>query len=111
MKRVLKPFLFILFGIVLGWFFRGFARPDYPESWDEIELGMSESEVFEIVPALAGSRMRELKGFDGVSVDFGDRYWSLLITYDESLAVNSIQKNYVDRNLGFMRKRLREAVE
>jgi hypothetical protein len=72
---------------------------------------MSESAALSIVPDLTKTGMRELKGFDQVSVDYGDCYWSLQVTYDEAEAVASVQKQYVDRNWGFRRKTLRLPVD
>ena len=44
--------------------------------------------------------LRLIKGFDQAGLDLGDRYWNLLVSYDDDARVTEITKNYIDRRIG-----------
>lgn len=55
-----------------------------------IHEGMHYSEVYQVVPELAGG-MRDVKGLDTCTAEFGNSYWQLFIYYDEHGKVKEIE--------------------
>ena len=103
MKRVIYIVLLLAIGFATGWIVRSVKRPAYPGEWDGLRLGMSESEAQLTVPRLDVS-LREMKGFDRDRIDYGDRYWSLLVFYGTDGRVSEITKRYVDRRIGIFNR-------
>lgn len=103
MKQIIKRFAvtlgFTLMGMFFGWLARDLKRPDYPEHWNNLRLGMSTLEAQTAVPQLAF-----WKEADRVTIDFGDREWSLCVIYDTTGHVVSIYKTFIDRRFGMMKK-------
>lgn len=99
--------IFIVFVLVVtfacGWVIGFSWRPLYPESWDRIELGMPASEAIKLEPRLS-SEMREVKGFDQVIIDFGDRAWTLIVGIDANANVVSVGKYYTFKPCGLWNK-------
>mgnify|MGYP005863271991 CR=1 FL=1 len=108
MKRASIVLILLTVGFGGGWIVRSMVVPDYPSHWDTIELGMPASEAKATVPGLDPG-LREIKGFDQTGVDFGDRYWNLLVSYDGDGRVSEITKNYVDRRIGLFNRSLVES--
>ncbi|BCX47805.1 hypothetical protein HAHE_17130 [Haloferula helveola] len=108
MKRAAIALLILALGFAGGWMARSLAAPDYPSHWDSVKLGMTASEAKGMVPDL-DPWLREVKGFDQAGIDLGDRYWSLLVRYDEKGRVSEITKNYVDRRIGIFNRSLVES--
>ena len=80
--------------------------PAYPKAWDTIQPGFSMEQAHRAVSEL-DPVMRPLKGYDLASVDYGDRYWQLRVTYDENECVESVEKHYVHRSLGLFNHSIR----
>ncbi|MES2659892.1 MAG: hypothetical protein V4689_14830 [Verrucomicrobiota bacterium] len=97
MKRIYITLGFTLAGMLLGWCARDLARPQYPEYWNNLRLGMSTKQAHLVVPQL-----ENWKEADQVTVDYGDRYWNLNVFYDAAGKITAINKRYVDRRFGPM---------
>lgn len=108
MKRAAFILTLLVVGFGGGWIARSVVAPAYPLHWDAIELGMTASEAKAVVPDL-DPWLREMKGFDQTGLDLGDRYWSLLVSYDDEGHVSEITKNYVDRRIGVFNRSLVES--
>lgn len=108
MKRAVIVLILLTVGLGGGWIARGVVAPPYPSHWDAVELGMTASEAKAAVPDLDPG-LRELKGFDQSGLDLGDRYWNLLVSYDDDGRVSEITKNYVDRRIGVFNRSLVES--
>jgi hypothetical protein len=99
MKRAGIILILLAAGFGGGWITRSVVAPDYPSHWDAVKLGMTTSEAKSVVPDLDPG-LREIKGFDQAGLDLGDRYWNLLVSYDDHGRVSKITRNYVDRRIG-----------
>jgi hypothetical protein len=93
----------LLITFTAGWLVGFSWRPPYPEKWDRIVVGMPMAEVAQLEPRLSAD-MRGEKGFDQTTVDFGDRYWQLLVWVDSALRVRSAEKHYVFKRCGLWNK-------
>lgn len=78
-------------------------RPSYPGNWDKINIGMTSQEVKNIIPKIE-TTLRDIKGFDQVAIDYGDKYWQIQISYDQKFTVNKIEKKFIYRPLGLFNK-------
>jgi hypothetical protein len=103
MKRNALSFIILLVGFGGSWNAKSVIAPGYPSHWDSLELGMTSIQAKEAVPDL-DPRLRDMKGFDQAGLDLGDRYWNLLVCYNEQGQVAEITKNYVDRRLGLLNR-------
>ncbi len=108
MKRTAIVLILLAAGLGGGWVARSLVAPPYPSHWDAVELGMTASEAKAVVPDLDPG-LREIKGFDQTGHDLGDRYWNLLVSYDDGGSVSEITKNYVDRRIGIFNRSLVES--
>ena len=100
-KIVIATGLLITFAA--GWLVGFSWRPPYPEKWDWIVVGMPMSEVAQLEPRLS-AEMRGEKGFDQMTIDFGDRSWQLLVWMDSTGRVRSVDKHYVFTRCGLWNK-------
>ena len=89
----------IFFGI------RAFITPNYPQEWDEVEVGMKQSEVHKNIPTIDKNWI-EVKGFEQDDKDYGNSYWNLAIYYDKNKNVSRIVKRYVYRSLGLWNRNI-----
>jgi hypothetical protein len=108
MKRAGIILILLAASFVGGWITRSVEVSDYPSHWDTVKLGMTTSEAKSAVPDLDPG-LREIKGFDQTGLDLGDRYWNLLVSYDDDGRVSEIAKNYVDRRIGIFNHSLVES--
>ena len=108
MKRLIFIIIPLVIGVAIGWLGKSAVRPENPAHWNNLKLGMTPREAKETVPGLDLS-LRDMKGFDQDGLDYGDRYWNLLVSYDEEGRVSEITKKYVDRRLGLFNTLLVEA--
>jgi len=103
MKKYIVQAIALLVTLAIGWLFGFSWRQPYPEGWNKITIGMTASETRTHEPRLS-SEMRDLKGFDQFSIDFGDRAWTLVVTLDASTNVSSVSKMYVFKPCGLWNK-------
>jgi hypothetical protein len=108
MKRAAFILILLSAGFGGGWIARCVVAPDYPSHWDALKLGMTASEAKVTVPNLDPT-LRNIKGFDQTGFDLGDRYWNLLVSYDDDGRVSDITKNYVDRRIGIFNRSIVES--
>jgi len=85
--------LFLILGLLLGLVIGRVLPPPAPEKWNRVAIGMSYDQVYKIIPNLRRS-MRELKGFDICSDWSGNRYWQLIVYYDEFGRVSKVEKHF-----------------
>ena len=107
MRRTFWIIVALAIGFVSGWLTGRSWRPDYPEKWDRIRVNMMADEIVKIEPRLS-SEMREVKGFDQMAIDYGDRSWQLLVYFDSTLRADRIVKQYVFKSCGFWNKTISE---
>jgi len=108
MKRTAVVLILLAVGFGGGWIARSVVAPAYPSHWDAVQLGMTSSEAKTVVPDL-DSGLRQIKGIDQTGLDLGDRYWNLLVSYDDDGRVSEITKNYVNRWIGIFNRSLVES--
>ena len=85
-----KTAVMLLLGAIIGFFAGRIIPPRHPSSWKDIQIGMHYSEVYKVVPDLAGG-MRDVKGLDTCTAEFGNSYWQLFVYYDNKGNVKSFK--------------------
>jgi hypothetical protein len=91
MKKV--HLIFLTIGLLLGLGIGRLIPPAQPSNWKQIEKGMHFEEVYQTVPDLRHS-MRDIKGFDTCSAKSGNRYWQILVYYDQKGRVSKLEKRF-----------------
>ncbi len=91
MKKV--HLIFRAVGLLLGLAFGRLLPPAQPPNWSQIENEMPFEHVYRAVPEL-GNSMKTLKGFDTCSAKNGNRYWQILVHYDQEDRVSKVEKRF-----------------
>lgn len=82
--------MILVAGLLIGFLAGRMMPPPKPNSWKQIEPGMHYLEVYEAVPALRDG-MRDVKGVDTCTAEFGSSYWQLFVYYDGNGKVKRIE--------------------
>ena len=93
-EKMKKPILMLLLGAFIGLLAGRIIPPRKPSNWNEIHKGMHYSEVYQVVPKLRGG-MRDVKGVDTSTAEFGSSYWQLFVYYNGDGRVDDIETKLV----------------
>lgn len=100
MKQILRNIMLagcgILLVLLLVFYF---SLPSQPDSWSRIQLGMSSDEVYMAEPEFHKHSLKDVKGFDIMTVMRGDSYWQMQLNYDNN-QITSLQKRLYHSGLG-----------
>ena len=69
--------------------------PSQPDSWDEIKLGMSSDQIYQIDPEFKKQGWKDVKGFDIMTVASGESHWQMLLRYDDDEVVSIQERLYL----------------
>jgi len=99
MKRILRNLLLAACGVLSVVLLVLFILlPSQPDSWSRIKIGMTSEQVYQVDPQFQG--MKELKGFDIMSVSKDKSYWQMQLYYDGD-KISSTRKRLYHGGLGF----------